>query len=73
MIIWSLDALKKSSKEERNDKKERNSGCVTTGQLPQKEHRKVKDWKNEIFGFDLVFVGWSNTAINLSFLHYWLF
>ena len=73
MIICSVEALKKSSKEERNENKERNSGCVTTSLLPQKEDRKVKDWDNEVLCFDLVLVDWSNTDFNFSVCHYWLF
>ena len=33
----------------------------------RKKNRKIKDWNDEILGFDLVFVGWINTDLTSAF------
>ena len=51
----------------RNDNENENTRSVTTGYLPWKEKRKVKNWDVEILGFDLAFLGKNNTVFIFCF------
>ena len=67
MVICSLDVLKKSSKKKETRIKKEMSRCCN------KLVTVERDRGDEILGFDLLFVGWSDTNFNFIFWYCWLF